>query len=157
MGKSRGGVGAMAPGSGSDGAGLVYYKDLRAPIEMDVNEKPRAFVHSREWKKVMKGDPVQINPSIGYGMKIMTVAEWADNWKRNDDFPMCLACGSHNTKEHHFIQTWCRGKKKWESECLCMDCHMFSWRSYSDPDFKYPEEYEKEKWESFIGPKASVP
>ena len=37
--------------------------------------------------------------------------------------------------EHHFMQTWCRGKKQFESELLCNDCHMFSWRSYSDPDF----------------------
>ena len=33
------------------------------------------------------------------------------------------------------MQTWCRGKKQFESEILCTDCHMFSWRSYSDPDF----------------------
>jgi hypothetical protein len=44
------------------------------------------------------------------------------------------------------VQTWCRGKKKWESECLCLDCHMFSWRDYSDPDYKTPEEYEKDRW-----------
>ena len=47
-------------------------------------------------------------------------------------------------------QTWCRGKKKWESETLCLDCHHFSWRSYCDPDFKTPEDYEKERWESFV-------
>lgn len=34
------------------------------------------------------------------------------------------------------LQTWCRGKKKWESETLCLDCHCFSFRSYCDPDFK---------------------
>ena len=26
------------------------------------------------------------------------------------------------------IQTWCRGKKTWEAESLCMDCLAFSWR-----------------------------
>ena len=47
---------------------------------------------------------MEINPSIGHGYKIMTVDEWAYRWKRNDDFPECMACGSTNTKEHHFIQ-----------------------------------------------------
>lgn len=51
-------------------------------------------------------------------------------------------------------QTWCRGKKKWESELLCMDCYAFSWRSYSDPDFKTPEDYEREKWEAMMGIEA---
>jgi hypothetical protein len=45
------------------------------------------------------------------------------------------------------VQTWCRGKKKWESECLCLDCHSFSFRSYCDPDFKTPEDVEKERWQ----------
>ena len=113
----------------------------------------------------------------------MTVHEWAARWKRNDDYPDCLSCGSSNTKEHHFTQvpgstrrklarfftkdtcccptglndlralpaqTWCRGKKKWESELLCMDCHSFTWRDYADPDFKTPEEYERERWEQLM-------
>ena len=62
--------------------------------------------------------------------QIMTVNEWSARWKQNNDFPECLKCGSENTKEHHFIQTWCRGKKKWESETLCLDCFNYSWRSY---------------------------
>ena len=49
-----------------------------------------------------------------------------------------------------WLQTWCRGKKKWESELLCMDCHSFSWREYCDPDFKTPEEHEREKWEALM-------
>lgn len=52
-------------------------------------------------------------------------------------------------KEHHFMQTWCRGKKQFESELLCTDCHMFSWRSYSDPDFMLPEEYDKVRLHNF--------
>ena len=47
-------------------------------------------------------------------------------------------------------QTWCRGKKKWECESLCLDCHSFSFRSYCDPDFKTPEEYEKERWQQLV-------
>ena len=47
---------------------------------------------------------MEINPSVGHGLKIMTVDEWSCRWKRNEDFPDCLACGSLNTKEHHFIQ-----------------------------------------------------
>lgn len=98
----------------------------------------------------MQGEPVEINPSVGFGYRIMTVEEWSARWKPNEAFLECLNCGSKNTKEHHFTQTWCRGKKKWESECLCLDCHMFSWRSYADPDYKTPEEYEKERWTAMV-------
>ena len=55
----------------------------------------------------MQGEPVEINPTVGHGFKIMTVDEWAKRWKRNDDFPDCLACGSSSTKEHHFTQACC--------------------------------------------------
>merc|ERR1711982_117278 len=129
---------------------IKYCTNLQAKVETDINADPKALVHSREWKKIMIGDPVEINPSVGHGFKIMTVDEWSSRWKRNDDFADCLACGSNNTKEHHFNQTWCRGKKMWESELLCLDCHMWSWRSYRDPDFMMPEDYEKEKWNSMI-------
>ena len=108
--------------------------------------------------QIMQGKPVEINPSIGHGFKIMSVDEWAARWKHNDDpvFADCLNCGGKNTKEHAFTQTWCRGKKKWDSECLCLDCHMFSRRQYCDPDFKTPEEYEKERWEGLAGGKTTV-
>lgn len=86
---------------------VLYNKNLRADVETDVNERPRALVHSREWAKIMAGDPVEINPAVGFGYKIMSVAEWSSRWKRNDDFPDCLNCGSLNTKEHHFIQVGC--------------------------------------------------
>jgi len=128
----------------------LYADDLKADIYTEVNPNPRAKVHRVEWKKIMDGDPVEINPSFGAGMKIMTIEEWSYHWKRNDRFPDCLICGSTNTKEHHFEQTWCRGKKLFESELLCLDCHMFSWRSYRDPDFLYPEEFEKIRWEKAI-------
>ena len=120
-----------------------------------MNADPKASVHSVEWRKIMNGDPVEINPSLGNGLKIMTVDEWSAGWKRNDRFPDCLACGSTATKEHHFMQTWCRGKKQFESELLCNDCHMFSWRSYSDPDFMLPEEYDKVRWERMVRDKAA--
>ena len=83
---------------------VLYNKNLRAVVETEVNEHPKALVHSREWAKFMRGDPVEINPAVGFGYKIMSVAEWSSRWKRNDDFPECLNCGSLNTKEHHFIQ-----------------------------------------------------
>lgn len=132
--------------------------NLRAEIETSVDSKPMVKVHAKEWEKIMQGKPVEINPSIGHGFKIMSVDEWAARWKHNDDpvFADCLNCGGKNTKEHAFTQTWCRGKKKWDSECLCLDCHMFSRRQYCDPDFKTPEEYEKERWESLAGSKATV-
>lgn len=47
-------------------------------------------------------------------------------------------------------QTWCRGKKTWESEVICMECHMFTWRAYRDPDFMTPEDYEKARWEKLV-------
>lgn len=47
-------------------------------------------------------------------------------------------------------QTWCRGKRVWESEALCLDCHKFSWRAYRDPDFKTPAQYEKEHWTQLV-------
>eukprot|EP00967_Tisochrysis_lutea_P148505 scaffold283949_cov15-Tisochrysis_lutea.AAC.1 len=43
--------------------------------------------------------------------QVMTVDEWAARWKKNEDFPECLACGSKQTKEHYFVQTWCRHRK----------------------------------------------
>ena len=61
-----------------------------------------------------------------------------------------MSCGSTRTKEHHFTQTWCRGKRLWESETLCLECHTFSWRSYCDPDFVYPEDFEKLRWANFM-------
>ena len=85
---------------------VLYNKNLRAPIETELNVTPKAKVHRVEWNKIMQGDPVEINPSIGHGYKIMTVDEWSARWKRNDDFPSCLKCDGVNTKEHHFIQTW---------------------------------------------------
>ena len=100
-------------------------------------------------------DPMEINPSVGSGLKCMTIDEWSCRWKQNDRFPECLACGSESTKEHHFMQTWCRSKKAFESETLCLDCHMFSWRSYSDPDFLTPEEYDKIRWENMVNDKAA--
>ena len=133
----------------------AYAEDLQTDIYTEVNADPKATVHSTEWRKIMRGDPVEINPSVGSGLKIMTVDEWTSRWKRNDRFPECLACGSTATKEHHFMQTWCRSKKAFESETLCLDCHMFSWRSYSDPDFLTPEEYDKIRWENMVNDKAA--
>ena len=83
-------------------------------------------------------------------LSCISTFRWAARWKRNDDYPDCLACGSMNTKEHHFMQAWCRGKKKFESEILCMDCYMFSWRSYCDPDFETPEYHQKKLWERIV-------
>jgi hypothetical protein len=134
----------------------AYADDLKTDIYTEVNADPKATVHSTEWRKIMRGDPVEINPSVGSGLKIMTVDEWTSRWKRNDRFPECLACDGTATKEHHFMQTWCRGKKQFESETLCMDCHMFSWRSYSDPDFMLPEEYDKVRWEKMVRDKAGA-
>lgn len=92
------------------------------------------------------GEPVEINPSAGDGHRVMSLDEFTASWKHNPDLPECLACGSDKTGEHHFIQMWCRGKKKWESETFCHDCLTFSWRAYSDPDFRMPDEIERDMW-----------
>ena len=84
---------------------VLYNRNLRAPVKTEVKRNAKAKVHRVEWNKIMQGDPVEINPSIGHGYKIMTVDEWSARWKRNEDFPKCLNCDSSNTKEHHFIQT----------------------------------------------------
>lgn len=49
----------------------------------------------------------------------------------------------------------CRGKKWWEAESLCLDCHSFSFRAYKDPDFKTPEEWEKEMWTEMCAGKGA--
>ncbi len=105
--------------------------------------------------------------------------EWAARWKPSAHFPACGACGGTRTKEHAFEQTWCRGRKRWTSEAVCLvrprheapaeprrctwtarrhlplrqcvphllqDCHAFTLREYADPDFKTPEEWDKEQW-----------
>lgn len=54
--------------------------------------------------QVMAGDPVEINPSVGSGYRVMSVAEWAARFKCSQEFPECLACGGSNTKEHAFTQ-----------------------------------------------------
>ena len=130
----------------------------RATTDTRRPRRPRLTRTTHPSPQIMQGKPVEINPSIGHGFKIMSVDEWAARWKHNDDpvFADCLNCGGKNTKEHAFTQTWCRGKKKWDSECLCLDCHMFSRRQYCDPDFKTPEEYEKERWEGLAGGKTTV-
>eukprot|EP00775_Hariotina_reticulata_P006625 gene6625-6853_t len=129
---------------------VSYNENLQAPIQTAVSDAPKVLVHRVEWQKVIHGDPVEINPSVGEGFKVMSVEEWADRWKNSNEYPTCLACSSSNTKEHAFTQTWCKGKRDWELESVCLDCHMFSWRRYRDPDFKTPEEYEKERWTSLV-------
>lgn len=81
----------------------------------------------------------------------MTIDEWSARWKRNDDFAQCANCGSTTaTREHHFVQTWCRGKKKWDAECLCTACGAFTRRQYADPDFATPEQVEAAAWAALM-------
>ena len=53
---------------------LAYNTNLRADIRSSVGDDPKARVHSREWVKVMNGDPVEINPSVGFGYKVQAPA-----------------------------------------------------------------------------------
>jgi hypothetical protein len=184
----------------------------QAPIFTQVGVHPHAPDHAVEWRRVLAGEPIEIDASEGFGMKVMTINEWTTKWKvrrracaalqlyqrarrkseremrrgigearcaracaddrsrsvrvacvclisaalqRNDDFPDCLSCGSLRTREHHFRQEWCRGTKKWSAEALCLDCHAWSWRSYSDPAFMVGEDYEKLMWEKVTAQNAA--
>lgn len=51
-------------------AQLSYNTNLRAEINTHVGPDPKARVHSVEWKKIQSGDPVEINPSVGFGYKV---------------------------------------------------------------------------------------
>jgi len=51
-------------------------------------------------------------------------------------------------------QTWCAGRRKWEAESLCLDCHAFTHRAYADPDFLLPEELDKAAWGGATGATA---
>lgn len=50
---------------------LAYNTNLRADIQTHTGENPKARVHSSEWVKILNGDPVEINPSVGYGYKVL--------------------------------------------------------------------------------------
>jgi hypothetical protein len=52
------------------GPAVYYAKDLRGPVKTSVNGAPKAKVHSSEWARLMNGDPVEINPSTGTGMRV---------------------------------------------------------------------------------------
>lgn len=49
---------------------FVYCKNLHSEINTIVSEYPTARVHRVEWAKIIAGDPVEINPSIGEGFKV---------------------------------------------------------------------------------------
>ncbi len=49
--------------------------NLRAPIVTKVADKPTVRVHSVEWRKIMAGEPVEINPSVSRGLTSSLV--WA--------------------------------------------------------------------------------
>ena len=45
----------------------AYADDLKTEVYTEVNADPKASVHATEWRKIMSGDPVEINPSVGSG------------------------------------------------------------------------------------------
>lgn len=45
----------MTTTEGTQEEPVKYCTNLRASVETEINENPRAFVHSREWKKIMNG------------------------------------------------------------------------------------------------------
>ena len=54
--------------------------NLRAPVVTRVDDKPTVKVHSAEWRKVMAGEPVEINPSVSLGGKGQPAAAWWQGW-----------------------------------------------------------------------------
>ena len=55
---------------------FVYCHDLRDDIHTVVAPAPTARVHRIEWDKIMNGDPVEINPSIGEGFRVRSIASF---------------------------------------------------------------------------------
>lgn len=49
---------------------LHYSSDLRVPIKCSSGASPHVQMHRVEWGKVMDGKPVEINPSVGDGMRV---------------------------------------------------------------------------------------
>lgn len=54
---------------------LQYHVALRAPLETAVGAAPRAPAHGAEIARVAAGLPVEINPSVGSGYKVM---DWTE-------------------------------------------------------------------------------
>lgn len=50
---------------------LQYHTDLRAPLRTATSSDPIAPAHREEVRKVREGLPVEINPSVGSGYKVM--------------------------------------------------------------------------------------
>lgn len=61
------------------------------------------------------GLPVEINPSLGSGFKVMDWPEYFGRFKTSPEFPECLACGGRRTKEHFFVQARAArgGRPRW--------------------------------------------
>lgn len=57
----------MASANASDT--VSYAENLRAPIHTEVSSSPQSKAHKLEWDKILKGEPVEINPSVGQGFK----------------------------------------------------------------------------------------
>lgn len=98
----------------------AYITNLKAEIQVEVRSNP---CRRKEWYKILNGDPVEIPPSYGNGYRVMTINEWARDWKTNPDFKECAACGSINTKEHHFVQV--RRKIKERDICIHIYRHVY--------------------------------
>lgn len=71
---------------------VLYHANLRATVLEEVNDTPKARVHRVEWSKIMDGQPVEINLSVGSGYKVMTVGEVDQSCILQEDLH-----GLHNT------------------------------------------------------------
>ena len=69
--------------------------------------------------QVRAGLPVEINPSVGSGYKVMDWTEYFGRFKASPEFPECLACGGANTKEHYFTQVRLPGHQHTRRACWC--------------------------------------
>lgn len=86
---------------------LAYNTNLKADIKTVVSSDPKARVHSREWVKVINGDPVEINPSVGFGYKVHQHISKAAARRRNHN--ICVVV----------VRIWLFGPSYYIPCCVC--------------------------------------
>ena len=53
------------------GAALKYCTNMQSAPLSKVGPEPHVIMHRSEWRKLMAAEPVEINPSVGTGCKVL--------------------------------------------------------------------------------------